>query len=163
MKKGILYQEKYICTYKYINLYIYIIYRQDRMIRRPFMYTVACVYKRVRECRRTQGNSSVDANIEDSNKGKKVWDRLRRQRITSGNSAGTGPADCCTAGPSLNPFNTESIISRKSTIIEYTKYHSDNKLPIRREIVIYYSTRSAESFIVRFEIKMQLCMYVCRK
>lgn len=41
---------------------------------------------------------SVDANIEDSNKGKKT--ASSRQRDTSGNSVGTGPADRGAPGPS---------------------------------------------------------------
>lgn len=40
---------------------------------------------------------SVDANIEDSNKGKKT---APRRRDTSGNSVGTGPADRGAPGPS---------------------------------------------------------------
>lgn len=42
---------------------------------------------------RVGARTSVDANIEDSNKAKKAWDSLRQWRDTSGNSAGTGPAD----------------------------------------------------------------------
>lgn len=43
---------------------------------------------------RVGARTSVDANIEDSNKAKKSTGQPPTVENMSGNSAGTGPADC---------------------------------------------------------------------
>lgn len=62
---------------------------------------------------RVGARTSVDANIEDSNKAKKGTGQPPTAENMSGNSAGTGPADC----------GTRAVL----TFLRWSSYFQDKK------------------------------------